>query len=260
MLRIFCAEGKKAKCTKSPCVSSGDVLRPEPVGRQPVGGGRGEGGRGEGGGGEGGRGEGGRGEGERGEGGRGEGERGEGGRGEGGRGEGRVGETDGETREVEGGRGAMGKKGDEEEGPDVLVVFKNGIIDLKDSGGGTDHTTSAVCVDGVLAGSTTTELNGEITDERGVPLIQRDLSRQTSGLKLEQCRGIISPDLQPSLCARGLPPSAGGEEGIAVTSVMSEEEEGPLDSSMEDLPSTPTPINAPLVTTVDTDGENKTVS
>ena len=259
---VFCAEGKKSKLTKSPCAGGGSDAttreRPEPVGRQSAAGEKREEGKGE---------EdrragevGGKGEGEKGEGGKGEGE----GREEGGeRGEGDGG-RDGVGRGVEEGGGrtkGKGEVGRGEEGEDTQGE--------EDSQDGTIHAAivndtkameSAVATE--LTPSATTDetlsavINGDIVDEGDVPPISRDDevtggSPCTSQSKVEQDE---SPVPQPSLSPPPPPhpPAAGvaeegGEEGLVV--VMSEEEEGPLDSSMEEFPSLPTPVPPAIVDT-----------
>ena len=171
-------------------------------------------------------------------------------------GEGERREGGGEMREVEyggGGKEGRGKRDDGEEGD--LGVSQSGAMNLKavDSGAGTDHTTATEC-DRLLANNSTTELvNGDTTDEGDVLLIDRVNDAALGSPCSSQSK--LEPDTE-----RISPPSAGvsGEEGLVVTSVMSEEDEGPLDSSMEELPSTPIGIAAPIVTTVETDGENDT--
>ena len=213
-IMVFCAEGKKSKLAKSPCVSGGDSLtkeRPEPGGRQPVGGEKGEGERREGG---------------------------------------------GEMGEVEDGgwgKKERGKREDGEEGG--LGASQNGAMNLKavDSGAGTDYTMAAKC-DRLLTNDSTTELvNGDATDEGDVLLIHSVNDAALGSPCSSQSK--LEPDTE-----RISSPSAGvsGEEGLVVTSVMSEEDEGPLDSSMEELHSIPTGIEAPIVTTVETDGESDT--
>ena len=80
--------------------------------------------------------------------------------------------------------------------------------------------------------------------------VKLDLSN--SGQSPPQCASLSPPDQSSAevrLCEGG-----GSDEGI-VTAVMSEEEEGPLDSSMEDLPSSPPLALTFPITTVDTDSE-----
>lgn len=257
---IFCAEGKKSKLTKSPCVGGGSDAttreRPEPVGRQSAAGEKREEGKGE---------EdrragevGGKGEGDKGEGGKGEGEGREEG---GGRGDG-DGERDGVGGGMEEGGGrtkGKGEVGRGEEGEDTQGEEEDSqdgticaaiVNDTKamENAVATEPTPSATTDEALSA-----VVNGDVVDEGDVPPISRDDgvtvgSPCTSQSKVETDE---SPVPQPSLSPPPPHPAAaggaeeGGEEGMVV--VMSEEEEGPLDSSMEEFPSLPTPVRPAVV-------------
>ncbi|CAI8015857.1 hypothetical protein GBAR_LOCUS9794 [Geodia barretti] len=125
---------------------------------------------------------------------------------------------DGERREEE-----------REDGEGCVGASQNGAMNLKavDSGAGTDYTMAAKCDDDrLLTNDSTTELvNGDATDEGDVLLIHSVNDAALGSPCSSQSK--LEPDTE-----RISSPSAGvsGEEGLVVTSVMSEEDEGPLDS------------------------------
>ena len=209
----MCADSKKSKVAKSPCVSSSDVLVvPEAVVREPATGEK-------------------EGEGEK------EIEQGGGTRGV---------EREGNVVEGEGERPRLGEEAPAtaEKGggamSDVVVLSAEDNTQLSSQNGDMTSTEGATeLVDGPA----------ETQDEGAAPVIRRDddvvVGSPCNGReKLEQAVESCSPPaLSPPVpcatrsgvtCEEG-----GGEEGMVVSSVMSEEDEGPLDSSMEDLPTFP---------------------
>ena len=76
----------------------------------------------------------------------------------------------------------------------------------------------------------------------------KPVSDPNSRLSPVQSASLSPPDC--STVTGGVCEGGGGEEGAVV---MSEEEEGPLDSSIEDLPSSPS--LAPLISATDTEGQ-----
>ena len=71
-----------------------------------------------------------------------------------------------------------------------------------------------------------------------------------TGTSNSQLSTIHSPKDGPVVCEAG----GDGEDGIVASSVMSEEEEGPLDSSIEDIASSPPLTLAPIIT-AETEGK-----
>ena len=235
-LCLLCAEAKKSKSAKPPCNSDAFMRERTEQGRDLVAGRR---------------------EGERG----GEGER------EGGE---RIGEVGGEVGEGEGeGReGGEGGEGGVRQG-DIERIGKNeATIGTEDGAIHNDQSNQAMSA---LCNSDSTTVNGEVPYEGDVPVIQQHEhtnvgSPCSSQPRLELDGGRSSPLAHPSSLSPPEPSAAagamceeggGGEGGMAVTMVMSEEDEGPLDSSMEELPSSPPVPVAPIVAAVDTDGEIK---
>ena len=79
------------------------------------------------------------------------------------------------------------------------------------------------------------------------------LLESSSRLSPLHCASLSPPN--PPAVEGGVCEGGGGEEEVIVSAVMSEEEEGPLDSSMEDLPCSPPLALAPLISTAEAEGK-----
>ena len=79
------------------------------------------------------------------------------------------------------------------------------------------------------------------------------LLESSSRLSPLHCASLSPPN--PPAAESGVCEGGGGEEEVIVSVVMSEEEEGPLDSSMEDLPCSPPLALAPLISIAEAEGK-----